>query len=248
MNILEAQKIIDNRIVGMLLFGNSINELEQRIEEFKNYNICWCGVGAYDILEEFILNKINKRLDIFFDCGEVERPIRFELKARTPKLLKFLERSDNNFHITMHHFTKLRRLLGIDIEDRYKDKIIYAEDICPAHAFCVSFPLLLTCLTVLGAKNIIMFGCDGSNTINSIDSYFHPELVKPEKILANNEIFNLTGDSGWVTSGFPSIFKHVCENGQINPPTILNCSSKTIHNLWQKISYDEALTFIKERT
>jgi hypothetical protein len=229
-----------------MLFGSSINELEQRIEEFKDFNICWTSLGQWDLMETYILNKIGKELEITFDCAEVEKPIRFEILKRLPRLEEFLSRSSNNFHITMRHhsISKLRKVIGSNIEDRFVNKIIYAEDICPAQAFCVSFPLFITCLWALGVKKIVLFGADGNS--NSIDTYFHPEEVLAEKIIANNESYNMTGDSGWTASGFPKIMQQLEKESGKKFPEIINCSLNSIHSLWQKKSYSDTIKWIGE--
>lgn len=231
-----------------MLFGNSINELETRIEEFRNFDICWTSVGQWELMETYILNKINKQLEVTFDCAESERPIGFELERRLPRLKEFLSRPANNAHITMRHTSiyGLRKKLGCNIASEYSNKIIYAEDICPAQAFCVSFPLFLMSLWVLGAKKIILFGCDGNKTENAISTYFHPEEVYKEKKASNNVVFNLTGDSGWVVSAFPRIMETVHNQLNLPYPEIINCSEKSIYDLWQKMSYNDIINYCKQ--
>jgi hypothetical protein len=242
----KIKNLINNRVVGLMLFGSSIVELEQRIEEFKDFDICWVSLGQWELMEKYILNKIDKELEITFDTAEVENPIRFEIQRRLPRLEEFLSRPSNNFHITMRHpsISKLRKVIGSDIEDKYSSKIVYAEDICPAQAFCVSFPLFITCLWALGANKIILFGADGNS--NSIDTYFHPEEVAIEKKVANNESYNLTGDSGWTASGFPKIVEQLEIEWNKKFPEVINCSEKSVHTLFPIKSYNETIRWIKE--
>lgn len=237
---------LKNKTVAVLLHGSSLYELEQRIDEFKDFDICWASMGQWDMVEKHILSKIDKNLDITFDTAEVEKPVRFEIKRRIPRLKEFLERPVDNFHITMRHASMhlLRFKLGCHLETQYKEKIIYAEDICPANVFCVSFPLFITSLWACGASNIILFGCDGRS--NLISDYFHPEEVIIEKQIADNVSYTVTGDSGWVAGGFPNVMKDFERTSGIPIPTILNCSTNSIHTLWPKITYDEAIQKLKE--
>jgi hypothetical protein len=243
----NCKKLIDNRIVAICLHGNSIEELEKRIYEFQDFNICWTSVGQWELIENHILSKINKELEITFDTAEVEKPIRFEILRRIPRLKEYLSRSTNNFHITMRHLSisGLREKIGCSIEKDYASKIIYSEDICPAYAFCVSFPLFITSLWALGAKKIILFGCDGSRE-NSINTYFHPEEVAIEKKIADNETFNLSGDCGWVAGGFPRIIESFSRDTGMKPPEVINCSLKSIHTLYPIMSYDQTIEWIKQ--
>jgi hypothetical protein len=247
MNKQEASKLINNRIVAVCLHGNSISELDSRIDEFKNFNICWTSLGQWELVEKYILAKIGKQLEITFDTAEVENPVRFEILRRIPRLKEFLSRDTNNLHISMRHvsISKLREKLGCTIERDYSHKFIYAEDIGPAYAFCVSFPLFIMSLWILGAQKIILFGCDGSKE-NSVSTYFHPEDVAIEKKIANNESFNLSGDCGWANSGFPKIMTHTSANMGLPLPEVVNCSINSLFGLYPIISYNQAIEWIKQ--
>ena len=76
---------VNNRPFGLCLQGKSIQELEDRIEEFKDLNICWGAMNRFDVYQDYIFNKIGKNLLITMDVGEVHYEEAYENVIRIPR-------------------------------------------------------------------------------------------------------------------------------------------------------------------
>jgi hypothetical protein len=236
---------LTNKTICVLLHGSSLNELESKIEEFRNINVVWCGINYFNPSEE-ILKKIDKSFNIIFDCSTVQNNVEYEKKARLPRLIEFLERK-NTTYITLKsgrdNLYDLRNRIGSDFNEKYKNQIVYGENLgFDCNQFCVSLHLYLTCLLKLGAKTIILFGADGGGNLgNSVSSYYKPELMQEDKVIAGNTSYNMTGDTCNVNNSFNSIMQSIF--GQI--PTILNCSPNSQYTVFKNVNFNQVLKEIK---
>jgi len=238
---------LSNKTICVLLHGSSLSELENRIEEFRNIDVIWCGINYFNPSEE-ILRKIDKSFNIVFDCSTVQNNVEYEKKARLPRLVEFLERK-NTTYITLKsgrdNLYDLRNRIGSDFNEKYKNQIIYGETLgFDCNQFCVSLHLYLTCLLKLGAKTIVLFGGDGGGSFgNSVSSYYKAELMQEDKVLADNTSYNMTGDTCNINNSFNPIMQSIF--GRI--PEILNCSEISTYNVFKKITYNETINLLKEK-
>lgn len=236
---------LTNKTCAILAHGSSLSILENRIEEFRNKDIVWCGMNYFNPSEE-ILKKINKSFSIVFDCSTVKNNKSYEMYYRLPRLKEFLNRNDTTY-ITLKsgrdNLYELRNKIGDNFNEKYKDKIIYGENLgFDCNQFCVSLHLYIALLLKLNVRTIILFGADGGGTIgNNVSSYYKSELILEDKKHADNVSYNMVGDTNNVNSSFvpimQSIFGHV--------PEILNCSPISTYTVFKKITYDELLEKIK---
>lgn len=244
---------LGDKICAIVAHGSSLNILEERIEEFKNLdNIVWCGMNFFNPSEE-ILKKIGKQFDIVFDCSTIpeSHAKNYEL-MRITRLTEYLNRNKNNIYITLKaHLYLLREELtnelGYNFNERYKDQIIYGEDLnVPTHDFYVSLPLFITILAKLCAKKIILFGADGGGANINIDTsgkntYYKSGLAIAERIASGIDLFDLTSDNKRVNNSDQIIREILKEQF----PEITNCSPDSNYNIWNKKSYDETISYIK---
>jgi len=236
---------LSNKICAIVAHGSSLSELESRIEEFRNLNIVWCGMNYFNPSEE-ILKKINKSFDIVFDCSTVKNNVEYESRVRLPRLIEYLNR-ENTTYITLKqgkdNLYDLRNRIGSDFNEKYKNKIIYGENLgFDCNQFCVSLHLYIACLLKLNAKTIILFGADGGGIYdNSVSSYYKPELILEDKKLADNVSYNMTGDTNNINSSFNPIMRSIF--GYI--PSIINCSDVSTYNVFRKLTYNQTIEEIK---
>lgn len=233
---------LTNKTCLVLAHGSSLNELDQRIEEFRNKNsIVWCGMNYFNPSES-ILKKIGKSFSIVFDCSTVKNNREYESKYRLPRLEEYLNRG-NTTYISLKtgrdNLYELRNSLGSDFNNKYKDSIIYAEDIgIDPNPFCVSLHLYLACLVKLGARQIILLGADGGGVHgNSVESYYKYEEIQKDKEHADNTSYNMVGDTNNVNSSFTPLM--LTTLGYV--PEIINCSPLSRYSIFKRINYNELI-------
>lgn len=263
----RLKNIIKNKTVCIALHGNSIKELEDNIEEFNTDNICWVSVNSFDIIEEYILNKINKKLDIIY-CGaeffpEIEKTIRIPLLIKAfenkvfvlGKEFLFTETFPNNGHKELYSKYKKQILLIEDIIAKNKEsllKILSTNTVS-------SLGYLLCALSIAGAKQIILFGCDGikGTENNYLSTYYQSNTHIERRILSRfknilselrDEYFcGVKGDTLKFNKTFDNYYSMCMNLFNITTfPNIFNCSiNSNIHN-FNKISYHIAIKLIEK--
>ena len=240
--------IINNKTCCILAHGKSLEELEQRIEEFKNLDVVWCGMNYFNPTED-ILKKIGKEYQVIFDCSTVQNRVEYELTARLPRLIEYLERPISNVYITLQtgkdNLYALREVLSPTFNQTYKERILYADSLgFNTNQFCVSLHLYIATLLKLGGKNIILFGADGGGVDgNSVVSYYRWDRVQKDKELADNRSYNMVGDTNNVNTTFVPIMNQIF--GYV--PEIINCSPISTYTVFKKVNYDELLQLFREQ-
>ena len=254
----RLKKIINNRVVAVIAHGKSVEELEKRIEEFKKFDICWATLNQFPIMEKFILNKIDKQLDIVFDSSTITRDLaeEFEKSVRIPRLKEFLERKYKNMWITTEGVLKWY-LLPFGYKDflfKHNRKILIIDDLIPKQFLSVpnSLTLLLSSVAIGGAKTILLFGADGctGNYIDNIKSFYKPEYQAKERMMSIGNIIDssVTRDAEDFQHRFMRIYHTHCQLHNIVPPTIINCSENSTYRIFQKLEYKELEKWLRLMT
>jgi len=241
---------LKNKICLLVGLGRSIEELEARIEEFKDFDVVWCGMSSFDIPQKYILDKINKHFQIIYDSSTVQNAEEYELTRRIPRLIKHLDKYPDSCYVTTNsdknNAYRLRERIAPEFNRKYRNQIIYAEEIgVDPNPFCVSIHLYIACLYKLNCKEIILFGQDGDRQglyNNKVESYYKHELIKEDKIVADNLVYNLIGDTHNVNTTYKD--RMFATLGYV--PNLLNCSPNSSFTVWQVIDYNTVLEYLKQ--
>jgi len=250
---------IKNKIVCIVLHGKSIEELENRIEEFNNDNICWVSMNTFDIVQNNILNKINKQLDIIYHFSLHRGNI--EIEVQIPNLKQAIDKGSlliTNKNLFIDAYTRLQQEEFIN---EYKDKVLLLDDIktkanIPLEKVEAGLPTIcyiLYSLIIMGASKIIVFGFDGSDyDINTSDmnSYYKSDIVFSRTVLPKEKVENLAkgflGSIGYdtlsINNNFLAIYEKIKSSFNLSElPIILNCSPISKIKVFKIIDYNEAL-------
>ena len=108
----RLREIIAGRPVAILVAGPSIAELEERIGELSQADICYFGMNNFLVQENHILKKIDKHFSVLIEGGGDK-----EILPIFDKVTSFLDRDDNNMLVSS--LSNMERFL-----DKYDKKII----------------------------------------------------------------------------------------------------------------------------
>jgi hypothetical protein len=236
----------NNKTFLVLLHGKSIETLENKITDYKDLDVVWCGISTFDIEQKYILNKINKEYNIVFDCSTVKNAEDYEITVRIPRLISYLSKNKEYKYICTksdkNNLFELRNRLRLSFNEDFKKQIIYVEDLgINPNPFCVSLHLYLACLLKFNPRKIILFGADGGGTYgNSIESYYKWEEVKKDKEIAGNLFYNMVGDSNNINTTFTPLMQNIFSY----IPEIYNCSPNSLYTVFKNVSYDEVINII----
>ena len=250
---------IKDKTVCVLLHGKSIEELEDRIEEFKNDNICWISMNEFDIIQDNILNKIDKQLDIIYNFslhrGNMEKEIQI------PNIKQAIDKGSlliTNKNLFIDAYTRLQQEEFIN---EYKDKVLLLDDIktkenIPLEKVVSGLPTIcyiLYSLAIMGASKIIIFGFDGSDYyVNSLNysTYYKSNIELSRMVLPKEKAENLPKgllaavgyDTITINNNFLNIYEKIKSDfNLLKLPTILNCSPISKIKVFKIINYNEAL-------
>ncbi len=168
----KLAKIIKGRTCCVISKGKSLEELEEKIELFRDKDVCWVVHNKFDYIEDLILKKIGKKADIISDCATVAKIHVYEPDFRLPSFLEFLGRGEQNLLaisklVIEECFGTCDRL---DAVEQYESRIVTIDSIfedpnCPKEVWEPpphSLTLLLAFLIAGQAQKIILFGIDGA--------------------------------------------------------------------------------------
>ncbi len=230
--------VIGGRTVALLLNGASIKQLEERIDQFAHFDICYMGINKFSTIEQAILAKANKEIDIVFCMSEQDIP------KRMNDIKEFLSRKSKNLFITtLCAMTWLKEKDRNEILDNYGDKLYLMPRLLCRPKYPISLEVIIDELIKAKAKHLILFGADGywESAMNGksdleiirwdqqkmLSTYYDPGFFEGER--------RATG-VGVGTYRFNKTFKYQPEKIKI-----INCSPNSHYKHIPKMSYNELI-------
>ena len=246
----HLRKIINGRPVAILAAGPSIHELEERIEQLRQADICYFGINKFFVQETHILQKINKQMSVV-SCGGREG-----MPEIISPVIDFFNRDEDNMFISsfwrdpfglVNNFN-LRQFL-----DRYDKKLLFfsidkrgavPNNNYPLHFIESNSLLMQIQMALIGqAQSIVLFGADGHGGEGSKKCYYrHDEYAIPGWSWINESLMNDTRH--FFNSIAATAIKNTCKTYNLPLINILNCSPKSFYTPFPKISYDEAFEYL----
>jgi len=249
--IKRLQEVINGRPVAILAAGPSIRELEERIEELKDADICYFGFNNFFVQEKYILQKINRHFSAVMCASRDGIP--YEIGPITD----FLARCENNiffstfckdtfglldksFSLRQFIVQQDKKLIFIGIGDGK----VFPKNDHPLHFITSNSLLILIQLALIGkASSIMLFGADGNCGENAEENYYRQNKYMPQKWLGINVA--LIHDTMRLFNPIAATaIKNTCRLYGIPRVNILNCSEKSFYTPFPKISYNDALEYL----
>jgi len=247
-NLHLLKNIVKNKTVIIMLHGKSIEQLENHIEQLKDKDICYASLNYFDLMEDYILNKINKRLDYVLDTAGVKdnNKHNYSIKRRIPRLKKLFSRPDKSMLLTIHGVMKnlIEKENCGELLEKNKDRILVLDSLGIDLINVPNSASLLISVTLLaGAKKIIICGMDGylGKPENSVPTYYKQDLYLQHQkdALGTNDITHLNGDTKNFEIMIKNIISSYCQLLEIKQPEIYNCSPNSLINVFPKIDYNQ---------
>jgi len=179
--------VINKRPVAIILQGASVTELEARITELEDCDICYFSINTFKVVEKYILQKINRNFSLVMCAAAPGRQMN--------DIVDFLERQEDNilfsardsFHPPKRdplHPQKMPQ--GFDFDEffsKYDEKLLFFTGApatllvrsglflrVPSIKYPLHFPeenslsILLSLALIGGASRVVIFGADGGRT------------------------------------------------------------------------------------
>jgi len=239
----KLRKKVEGRTVAIVAQGSSIYELERRILEFKDYDICWTSFNLYSPIEKLILSKINKKLEIVLEAADSDNN-EYEENYRIPKLKEVMDRGDLVLSTWRLLRTEYEKKGLKDFYENHVDNIVLADHLLKIITVSNTLCILIYCAAVCKPKRIVLFGVDGykgASNEREYPTYYHPDLAQErrERLLKHRRHFSLIETSTDFENDFTKNLEEYCKQNNSEVPEILNCSPISIFNCIKKINYNE---------
>lgn len=241
----HLRNIVDGRPVAIFAAGPSISELEKRIGELAQADICYFGLNSF-LQERYILQQIGKQLSMYMDscCNNIPNTIK--------DIIDFLNREEDNIFISSL-WRNTFELIGDNFNlnqfiSKYDRKLMFfslslertvPDSNHPLHFIICNSLLVLVQLAIIGkASRIVLFGADGFFKKNTECYYRQGEYyASPRENLINdtNKYFNPIA---------PIAIRNVYKTYKLPPIDILNCSENSFYTPFPNVSYDDAFDYL----
>lgn len=239
----HLRSIIDGRPVAILAAGPSIRQLEERIGELRDANVCFFGLNDFTVQETHILVRIARRFSVVMCSAREHMP------EYIGSIVDFLSREEDNMFVSsywrntfelMGNGFDLRTFLG-----KYDHKLLFfgvvprrdvPNSFHPLHFTVSNSLLVLVQLAAIGgAPGIVLFGADGYSGDTERHAYYRGQGDSDD---ARRESLKLDVDRYF--NPIASIaMKNVSQTYEVRPG-IVNCSESSYLTPFPKVSYDTA--------
>jgi len=248
--IKRLRKICKGKIIAIMTPGASLYGLQERIEELKDYDILYASLNKNVIYEKYILSNINRNIKILMNSANPD--------FRIQEIMDFLERDDDNVFISerRNYIEKSGDNL-LKLYNNYDEKLLFFTSIntwnerpnaeYPLHFLAQnSLSILILVALIAIPEAIVLFGADGGGDTKETSKLYwmndsmevHPDGLLPWQ--------SLKRDIAWFNYYTTDIIERVRNLFETGDVPILNCSEKSLIDVFPKLSYDETIKYIKE--
>ena len=247
----RLRAIINKRPVAIMALGYSLTELENRIEELRDCDICYVGMNTFLIPDKHIVQRIGKNLSVAM------APNIPGLPSQIDNVVSFLERQDENIFITDEPALRQPGFPQWYSRDRFVQKydgklLVYDAvwggnplyDHVPSPEYPLHFSaynsltMLLSLVVIGGSSKIALFGADGGGPY-----YRQDEIMQSYGDSPNQEA--LWADAINFNRVMGNILEKVYKTYGVPAVDIVNCSPMSGYEVFSKLSYDETFAWLR---
>lgn len=245
--IKHLREVVNHRPVAILAAGPSIKQLEERVQEIADEDICYFGLNKFT-QEKYILNQVGKRFSLLMASDrECIPPVMNEI-------VSYLNRNDDNIFLSSL-WRDTFGLVNLDVTwfvNVYNRKLLFfsldfANDIPnaekPLH-FTVgnSLQILIQIALIGGASSVILFGADGGYKPEDKECYYRQgeyweQVGLNTALLRDTKVFNAT---------MPTSIDNVYRTYDVPRIDILNCTDNSLYTPFSCTPYDKTFDYIKK--
>jgi len=269
----RLRAVINKRPVGIVLYGASVAELEARITELEDCDICYFGLNAFRVVEKNILQKISRNFSLVMCAAAPGQQVN--------DIVEFLDRREDNIlfseKVSFHppegdplHPQRMPQGFNYDeFIKKYDKKLLFFNGApanllvrsglflwVPSRKYPLHFPeeISLSIMIVLaligGASRVVVFGGDGGRT-NTRELYFRQsdpayQHLSHHQYTEQDMEQIIQGDTRWFNAMMPIIMERVYKLYDLKPVEIINCSPQSHYTPLRKLTYDETFALLKE--
>lgn len=251
----HLRRLVAGRPVAILAAGPSVKELEKRIYELAQADICYFGINNFYVQEEHILKKINKHFSVLIESTDNTNGAFADVFN---KVLGFLDRAEDGILVSFfNHFG----VLGPDFDlknflNKYDHKLFSpgnggADRTVPNNSHPLHFingnslSWMIYLAIISKASKIVLFGADGYNKHGSEETYYRTKEYGQYYTDQNQILINNTN------KGFnpivPISLRNIYNTYNLQPIPILNCSAVSFYTPFPKVTYDDAFDFLLDK-
>jgi hypothetical protein len=256
----RLRRVINGRPVAIILHGPSARELEARVTELKDCDICYFGLNAFRTPETSILQKIGRTYSVVMYSA-----IEYGVDSQIDNVIAFLDRQEDNMFISERDsFYVLEKNGGFSLDkfiQKYDKKLLFITGVptititiesslylrtpsleYPLHFLRQSsFSILLSLALIGEAPMVVVFGGDGGR-IKGEDLYYRDsasklsESILEQSLAFDTKVFNMT---------MPVMLDKIYKMYNLKSVDIVNCSMWSNYTPMRKLSYDDTFALLK---
>lgn len=267
----RLRRLINKRPVVIILHGPSVKELESRITELKDCDICYFGLNYFKVPEEHVLQKINRTYSVVMVSAILAGS--YGVTNEVNYFVEFLERPEANMVVSDGNSFRALEAKGFDLSEfikKYDNKILFftgnpVSSITisssgdhwrngglflqvPSIEYPLHFPALtsfsvLLSLALIGeAPMVVVFGGDGGRTSQQELYYRETSGGNPDSPAAEQSIMVYTRSFNLT---MPLLIEKIYKMYNLKPVNIINCSPQSRYTPLRKLSYDDTFALLK---
>lgn len=245
----HLRRVVNGRPVAILTAGPSIKELEKRISELQDVDICYFGFNNFRIQEEHILQQINRHFSVMMSTVPAAIPLFLK------DIIIFLNRDEDNMFVSsfggdIYTFGQVRCDFDLNqFISKYNQKLIFFDlknertfpnSSYPFHFIGSNSLLMLIQLAIIGkASKVVIFGADGYSDKKNGEHYYRQNEYKG----ASNKILKYVTDKQYNPVA-PIAIRNTYETYDLKPIEIINCSEKSFYTPFPNVSYNYAFEYL----